>query len=290
MSAAETARRVIDWAISGIGPLPRGDLRDADDLAAPPPPLREAAQRLVGATAARLRWGHPPLGDARPMSVGAIALAAILGASEPDRAKLAEALLPILPESDAMAGYLGRYGLLAPALPHLPESMADECRSRCPLTAVLERPAPRQESRAVVMAQRILGDARGRASLQFHLARPTDDARVRRWRADLLDRLRLVDEPGRRFVLDVYEATMIHHRPAALEQIRKAGEVMRDRLASRDEASLRDAMAVAEWWGPLWAIHRQDIDALRGRPYLHYDFMEGLRLYQLRRRMTGGIA
>jgi hypothetical protein len=224
------------------------------------------------------------------MGVGAIVLAAILGAPDPDRAQIAGLLLPILDEPDATAGDLGRHGLLAAALPHLPESLADECRARSPLTAVLERPAPGTESTAVATARRILEDARGRASLQLHLARPTDDARVRRWRAELLDRLRLGDEAGRGFVLDVYEAAMIHHRPSALEQIGRAGRVLKDSLASQDEAALRDAMSVADWWGPLWTIHRQDIDALRHRPYLHYDFLEGLRLYQLRRRMTGGVA
>jgi hypothetical protein len=282
---------MIDWAIGGDGPPPRGDLRDAEDLAEPPDRLREAARRLVAATAARLRWGHPPLGDPRPLGAATIVLAAILGAPDPDRLQLAGLLLPILDEPDATAGDLvGRHGLLAPALLHLPEPMADDCRARSPLTAVLERPAPGQESSAVATARRILEDARGRASLQLHLARPTDDARVRRWRAELLDRLWRGDEAGRQFVLDVYEAAMIHHRPRALEQIDGAGEVLRSSLAARDGAALRDAMAVADWWGPLWMIHRQDIDALRARPYLHIDFLEGLRLYQLRRRMMGGVA
>ena len=290
MSAVETAEGIMRWAIGGVGPLPRGDLRDAEELEDPPPPLQGAAQHLVAVTAARLRWGRPPLGDARPIGVGVFALAAILGATDPEQIKLARALMAVVPESDVAAEYLGRYGLLAIALMYLPESLADEFRSLSPLTALLDRPAPNQESQAVAMARRILGDERGRSSLQLHLARPTTNTRVRRWRAELLDRLRLSGEPERDFVLDVYEAVMIHHRSAALEQIRKARGVMSDSLAARDGPLLQDSLAVAAWWGPLWTIHRQDIDALRKRLYLHYDFLEGLKLHQLQRGLTGGAA
>ncbi len=131
-------------------------------------------------------------------------------------------------------------------------------------------------------------DRFGRASLILHMARPEEEVDVRDWRRVLLDRLRLGDAHERSFVLDVYEAMMIHHQEEAMARIRDARAVLTDPEASKDEKRSRDALSAAAWWGPLWAIERSDVDALRARPWLGYAYREGMALHRMSRRLIGG--
>ncbi|OAD18778.1 hypothetical protein THIOM_005615, partial [Candidatus Thiomargarita nelsonii] len=69
MSATETAIRVIEWAMTGLRPPPRGDLQDTNKLVHPSEQLRVAMQTLTAVTSARMCFGSPPLDDDRPLGV-----------------------------------------------------------------------------------------------------------------------------------------------------------------------------------------------------------------------------
>ena len=100
--------------------------------------------------------------------------------------------------------------------------------------------------------------------------------------------MRLASETGREFVLDVYEAMLIHYPEQALQQLRTARAVLTDARAAAEEERLRDTLAVAGWWQPLWALQRSHPEALRARRYLGYEYREGLALVRLAQRLTGG--
>lgn len=290
MTAVETAQQILAWSAGGTGPIPGGDLRFAEELAVPPEPVRDAARNVATVTAARLRLGTPPLGDVRPMGVGVVLLAAACGAADHEQIKLARYLLDAVPVSDVATDCLARYGLLATAEKCLPDALAEECRLLSPLTMVLQCPLKSQVSKTIAFSRRMLGQPDGRALLLFHFACPANNLCVRQWRTDFLERLRTGDAEDQRFVLDVYESAMIHHREQVMRQIRVCRAVVLGQLASRDKQLLEEALSVADWWGPLWNLHRENPDALRRRPYLHYDFLEGLKLYRLRQLMMGGAA
>ena len=74
--------------------------------------------------------------------------------------------------------------------------------------------------------------------------------------ADLLGNLRLQSDDGREFVLDVYEAALIHHRTETIEQVRAAQAVLDNPAASADERRLEEALSIAKWWEPLSALDR----------------------------------
>ena len=124
--------------------------------------------------------------------------------------------------------------------------------------------------------------------LQLALAEPASVSCVRFWRHELLERLRLAGDRGREFVLDVYEAMLIHYSEQALRQVHAARAVITDAQAAADESRLREALAVAAWWESLWALQRSHPEELRARRYLGYDYREGLALYRLAQRLTGG--
>jgi hypothetical protein len=288
MSAADTAARVLGWALTGGGPPPGGDLRDTEELAAPGPGLAAALGQLAAATAARLRLAWPPLGDAAPPGPTAAVLAAAVGTrSVPE---LARFLLRAVRPGRSPAEWLARHGVVAPAREYLPAALADDCLLCSPLTALLTRPVAGQDGEVMAVAQRFLDHPGGRLALQLELARPTTDPAVWLWRQTLLDRLRLAGGAGVDFVLDVYEAALVHHRPEILAQIRAAHAVLSDPLASADNNRLDAAQALAGWWGPLSALERTDGAALRARRHLGYDYRAGIALYRLVRRLTGGPA
>ncbi len=133
-------------------------------------------------------------------------------------------------------------------------------------------------------------DTAERTALVLHFARPSDEPEVRAWRAEILDRMRHGEGVRRRFVLDVYEATMVHHRDEALEQVRVARRTLYDPIASGDEHRLADARSVAQWWGPLAGLERTHLDALRSRRYLGYEYCHGVALFRLAQRLSGGSA
>ncbi len=286
MSAADTALRVVRWALAGEagGPPPRGDLLATDELLHPPAELRSALAELAATAAARLRLGDPPV-DAKggPGLDGLVLAVAIAHADAP---ALAGALLGGMPRTRNPWEWVVRHALTAPALPYVHPVLADQLRARSPLTALFERPPGRQDASAVAAAERLRRHPAGRLALQLRLARPTGDPAIRAWRTRLLERLRL-DETGRGFVLDVFEAAMVHHQQEHLAQSRQALGVFFDPVAARDDARLEDALATADWWGPLRALEVTDIDALRARRYLGYAYREGIKVHRIGRRMRG---
>src|ERR1700691_1728847 len=101
MSATETAIRVVEWAMAGSGPPPRGDPLDPEGLAHPGDRLARALGQLTSITAARLRLGSPPLGDRGPVGPGGAILAAALGVAHAP--ELVKYLLRAAPEADGDA-------------------------------------------------------------------------------------------------------------------------------------------------------------------------------------------
>ncbi len=89
------------------------------------------------------------------------------------------------------------------------------------------------------------------------------------------------------FVLDIYEAMMIYFQQETLTQVNSAATVFSDPDASNNEAVLRDAMASAALWEPLWSIRQAGVDALRERHYLHLDYLEGIKLFRTAQRLQG---
>ncbi|NEO80541.1 hypothetical protein [Moorena sp. SIO4G3] len=289
MSATDTALRVIQWAMTnpeGIVTPPQGDLSATEKLANPPVALSQALQQLTAVTAARLGWEMPPLGDNSPLGVGGIILAAALGTAN---LKLARTLITALSDpcsSPCSSGdWVVRHGLVAPALPFLADEIADDCRQVSLLTAVLNRPATGQENLAFDFILKLLEQPSTRLSLTLHLAKPTLDIKVRNWRSNLLERLRPGSEKNRDFVIEVYEAAMIYHHQEVINQVKAAAAVMTDPKAASDDSRLQDALSVANWWQSLWAIERADMEALRRHRYLSYSYREGIKLFNLRRKL-----
>src|SRR5205814_1348957 len=125
--------------------------------------------------------------------------------------------------------------------------------------------------------------------LQRSLAQPSPSPEVRRWRQDLMGRLRLQDDAGRDFVLDVYEAALIHHRAEVLDQVYAARSVLENPVASADDRRLGEALSIAEWWEPLSALDRSNPSALRDRRYLDRCYRQGITLYRQTEKMTRGL-
>ncbi len=283
--------RVAEWAIGGSGPPPRGDLLDAETLSHPEPLLSQVLGELAAVAAARLRLSSPVLGVRGCLGAGEAVLAAALGVMHTP--ELLQTLLQMIPPVRYPLQWVTRHGLVAQALPFFPDYDAEvatapfaACLGVSPLTALLTRPPEGQHSELLAFAQQLLQHGEGRRLLQLALAQPTCNPHIRHWRQELLERLRLTEENGRDFVIDVYEAAMVFYEQDALKQVREARAVLNH--AGADAARLRDALAVAAWWGPLRALERSYPDALRSRRYLGYAYREGIALYQLAQRLTGG--
>ncbi len=292
MSATDTAMRVIDWALnSAAGVPPRGDLLDVQALARPSAALTAALGQLAAVTAARLRLPATWVQDR--LSAGEAVLAAALGALHlPASARL---LLQAVPLAHGSSQWIARHGLAGPALALLTGQGAQTldlyelCLRASPCTALLAAPPEQQRADLVQFAADLLDQAASRRLLQLALAEPVADPDIRRWRAELLERLRLSGEAGAAFVVDVYEAMLIHYAEPALEQVRNARAVILDARAVA-ASRLRDALTVADWWAPLWALQRSHPEALRARRYLGYDYREGLALYRLAQRLGAARA
>lgn len=291
MSATDTAVRVLDWALRGSGPPPRGDLRDTLALVRPSPVLQEALAQLAAVTTARLRLTTPAFGTGGRLGVGEALLAAGLGALTQPAA--VQHLLPAAPPATEPCQWLLRHGLLLKALPFLPPAedtlLLDTLLTASPLTALLTRPPPGRQDELIRLALDLLDRPGGRRWLQLALAEPVSDAEIRRWRQDLLERLRLASEAAAGFVLDVYETLLIHYAEPALRQVRAARQVLAS-AGTADPDRLQDALSVAGWWQPLWALARSHPAALRERRYLGYDYREGLALYRLALQLGGTTA
>ena len=291
MSATETALRVAEWAIGGSGPPPQGDLLDPETLSHPEPLLGQVLGELAAVAAARLRLSSPVLGVRGCLGAGEAVLAAALGVMHTP--ELLQTLLQIIPPLRYPLQWVTRHSLVGQALPFFPDADAEvatppvaACLGVSPLTALLTHPPEGQRSELLAFSQELLQHGEGRRLLQLALAKPTPNPHIRHWRRELLERLRLTEENGRDFVIDVYEAAMVFYEQDTLEQVRTARTVLSH--AGADEACLRNALAVAVWWGPLRALERSYPDALRARRYLGYGYREGIALYQLAQRLTGG--
>lgn len=287
MSATETVLQVIEWATANQqapGVPPQGDLSDLEKLEYPSIQLVQALQQLSIVAASQLRWSMPPLGDGRPIGADNLIIAAALGTAN---SSLARTLLNALPAPSCKGDWVVRYGLITPALPFLKEEIADDCRQNSPLTTVLNRPIAGQESQAINTTLQLLKNSAAKLSLTLHLAKPTGDTKVRDWKTELLERLRLVDkQKNQAFVLDVYEAAMIYHQQEIINQVNTAYNIISERQAASNEENLRDALSIANWWKPLWAIERADINQLRQRRYLDYAYREGIKLFNLAQKMS----
>lgn len=314
MSALETAIRVVRWATRGGGPPPRGDLRSPLGLARPPGAAREALGQLSSVTAARLAWCAPPLGDARPPGAGALLIAAAIGAEDP---RASQALLEGAgPSGEVAWDWVLRHGLVARSLAHLSPPLGDWCRLASSLTALLDRPAGGQHDEAIAAARRVLGDPAARLSLQLRLARPCSETAVRDWRRELMDRLWRADEPGREFVLGIYEATLLYYEAEATAQlegaVRRFDEVRGriggegNSLGDEDWGVLAGVASAYGWWVPLLTIERNYLESLRSRRFPYRprrlddsldelrrrsaDVRQLLELYQMARRLRSSAA
>ncbi|MEM7578398.1 MAG: hypothetical protein AAF316_00855 [Cyanobacteria bacterium P01_A01_bin.80] len=288
MSATDTALQVINWAMTAQGTLgtpPKGDLSEPEKLAHPSAKIIQALKQLATVTTAQLKWGTPPLGDNRPISADNIIIAAALGTANP---QLARTLLKAVSATSCPGDLVTRHGLITPALPFLQDAIADDCRMLSPLTAAFNRPVVGQETQIVnFVSTKLLSNSLAKLSLTLHFAKPTTDIKVRDWRSDLLERLRLGKPEEQSFMIDVYEAGMIYHQQETLNQIKDAYAVITNPQKASDEELLRDALSVANWWKPLWSVERVNLDQLRQRRYLNYAYREGIKLFNLSQKMLG---
>lgn len=283
MSASEAAAHVLDWAIDGgDGPPPPGDFQAIDALAEPSPALHERVGVLAARSLARLRLVAPPLGDARPPGTEVAVLALAVGLARM-AAPLAAHVLGLVGPAHAAWEQVVRHGLVAPALAHVPEALADSLRERSPLTELLERPAAGGEDEALARLVALARLPGGRRLVVQALARPTDDLAVLGWRAGVLDRLRVHDDT-RAWVVEAYEEVLTHHRALALERVERATATLMDALAATDAAIAR-VHALARFWGPLWALRRSHADVIRARRALDIEgVLAAGRFYDLVRR------
>ncbi len=289
MSAIDTASRVIAWAKTAHKsetPPPQGDVRDTEQLAHPPASLCSALAELTILTGARLRLPMPLLGDKKPINPAALVIAAAIGvASAP---QLAGYLFKAVPPPGSVIDWLARHGVVSPSLPYLTGEVADDCRMLSPLTALLNRPAEGQVHQAMNVARYFLRDPKTRLFLTLRVAQPTGDVEIRRWRYDLLMGFMSGSQGEQDFVLDVYEAIMVHYQREAMAQVKAAHATITGLVASENEEQLLEALSVAAWWEPLFRMERTNIDALRARLYLGYEYRNGIALFKLSRKLTAG--
>jgi hypothetical protein len=294
VSAIDTVERVLRWAASPEAtrlPPPIGHIIGIRRLAKPPESLCAALAALSAQTAAQLHLPAAVCGDRAPIGVGGLVMAAAIGSTQ--MPQLARGVLGAVDYATTPCEWVARHAVLAPALRFLPPDVADDCRGLSPFTALLDRPAPGGEANAMQVLHAIVDyqaprNTPERAALVLHFAGPVSDPGVRNWHTDILARFRTGGDLQQRFVLDVYEATMVHHLDEALTQIRAARRILCDPVAAADEDLLANSLSLAEWWGPLAALGRTHLTMLRKRRYLGYEYRQGVALFRLARRLTGG--
>ncbi|MEU9478253.1 hypothetical protein [Streptomyces sp. NPDC048191] len=287
---SRTVLPVLHWAASDTAlPLDAVPPSDGDDPAA-------AVERLASVTAARLRLSDPPLGDARPAELGALLLAtAVALRHRPETAVLPlDAVSPPVSARDLLA----RHGLVGRALsagdPVLApdERLGAELLRRSPLTGLLLSPAaaPGAEAAEEQVLELLLAHPEGRTTATTALAEPPVGPRAALRRAGLFSRRRFTAE-DRRWVYDVYETALLHHRPHLRARIAHAAAVLlavgplppgpgaRDTEEGR---ALDAAEAFAEWWRPLAVLTHRHGQEVRARPMLR-DYDDALELCRLHR-------
>jgi hypothetical protein len=312
--AGETGAGETGAGEAAAGPLPLVDAIDSraiEALAQPDEPLRALASRLAAAQVARLGLRAPPLDDdTEPGPYGIWLAASVAARDEPALAAELARLCPpprgtwdlalrhavVAPVLERAAGGATgqRPDAVPPALPRalpgaLPRALITALRTASPLTSLLDHPAPGEHDHCVKLATGVLlAHAHGRRMLAHTLAAPVPgDARgpvIARWRAQLLDRLRVGTDAQRDFVLDVYEIALAHHRAATLAEIERGHAA----LADPGSPAFERALATAEWWRPLWHLRRAWPESLRERVHLDvHGVLAGLRLHGRARALTG---
>jgi FtsH ternary system domain X1 len=260
MDAMTTALRVLAWALDPAGPLPAGPLRSVGALVEPGDAAVTALRRLAATTAARLGAGTPPLGDAGPVGLGTLLLAAAAGGrlEEQTATALLDAVPPLPRGPGAWAESVVRHGVVGPVLADpppdtavaLPDAVTESLRRASPLSAVLHRPPAGSTDTARATATRLLARPHGIGVLVAALAAPVADAAVLTWRAELLELLRH-GHPGP--TLEVYLAARLWHGSAWDERIRWA------RRALAGHGSPPElAIATLRFWAPLARMHRDE--------------------------------
>ncbi len=280
---------VLEWAQDPTGPPPGGPLDGIDVTLDSLEASNTALARLLTRFAARHQLDAPPFGDTELESGNVLMLARILGIAWEPRAALVLLGWANLPPPTTLLEALARHVVVAPALPYLPDALADDLRAASPLTALVDRPAPGRVHLAMSLALELLDRTDGRCFLVRTLAQPSTDGAVRSWRADFMEGLRGHSREGAQAVLDIYETTMVHHRETALAQIHEAFAVLADQHVVDDRPRLEKNLALGDWWGPLAALARADNEALRDRPYLGYEFPQGLELHRAVNRLRGAL-
>jgi FtsH ternary system domain X1 len=309
MSLAAGTRAVLRWALAvpdagdaageaEAGPMPLADAIDSgaiEALARPDEPLRALASRLAAAAVARLGLRAPPLDDDTAPGPYGIWLAAACAAR--NQPALAAELARLCPPPRGAWDLALRHAVVAPVLERaagdaggqrpgavpgaLPKALITALRTASPLTSLLDHPAPGEHDHCVKLATGVLlTHAHGRRVLAHALAAPIPgDARgpvIARWRAQLLDRLRVGTDEQRGFVLDVYEIALAQHRAATLAEIERGHAA----LAEPGSSAFERALALAEWWRPLWHLRRAWPESLRERVHLDvHGVLAGLRLH-----------
>lgn len=291
-SSIDLAADVMTWAASEGAPRPRGRARGGElglrALSAPPPDLVARASALAARRAAKLGFRAPPLGQTAPFGVGPFVLAAAIGLAN-DR-ELADGLATACPPPTGAWDLVLRDALAARALEDaaLEADLLDTLRARSPLTSVLDRPPAGAEDEAIVTLDELAAHPDGRRALVRAFSRPGAAPAVRRFRAFVMERLRLRERgpAGMDFVLEVYEAALVFHGEEMRAEIASAHAVV-----SRDEPDregIDRALAVASFWGPLANVRRASPEVLRARVCLELDVViEACRLHRAASRMVG---
>jgi hypothetical protein len=299
---------------SGADPLPVADAIDSraiEALVQPDEPLRALASRLAAAQVARLGLRAPPLDDdTEPGPYGIWLAASVAARNQP---ALAAELARLCPPPRGAWDLALRHAVVAPVLERaaagatdqpsdagpgalakgfpeaFPGVFIDALRAASPLTSLLEHPARGEHDHCVKLATGVLlAHAHGHRLLAHALAAPVPgDARgpvIARWRAQLLDRLRVGTDAQRGFVLDVYEIALAHHRASTLAEIERGHAA----LADPGSPAFERALATAAWWRPLWHLRRAWPESLRERVHLDvHGVLAGLRLHGRARALTG---
>jgi len=289
-AAAELALEVLAWASGGLATRPQGRTDEAEiglrALLSPPPALSEAASALASIHAARLGFSAPPLGDARPLGHGALVLAVAVGyAFAPP---VALALLEVCPAAEGAWDLVLRDAIASRALAcPLDGALIDALRVASPLSSALDRPAPGLEDASLETIDRLARQADGRRVVVHAFAEPRASSEARRFRAFVMERLRLMGDFGRELVLDVYEAALVFHHERVMSEVADACAGLA--RASAGNAS-EEALAVAAYFGPLARLRRASPEALRQRRYLELQaLLEATRLHHLGYRLLGEL-
>jgi hypothetical protein len=276
MTALATASMVLAWAADPVSGPPSGDLLDVESLAQPGARATDLLRGLAVRTAAVLGTGKPPFGDAGPVGLGALLLAAAVGGrAEADAARQIAAGVPQLrllsgPDADPPGGHplgwadaVARHGVAGPVIQRGPVAshageLIEHILAASPLTAVLIRP-PTAKTKAgdyrepLEAVMDLLGRPRGAEVLTTALAAPTKDFATLTWRTAVLSRL--LGE-HRDMVLSVYLTARVRH-----------GREW-DELLDWAVSALGRGAAILRFWMPLAILDREDPELLRSRPFL----------------------